>query len=98
MVSDLQAEDNRQFRLFSRFNHEWMAVAISLASLIIAGFATLIAVLASTDAKEANIRSQMQTEAILQLTDNVDHYKLRAGRLDSWLRAHGVPTEEIYDD
>ena len=32
----------------------------------------------------------------LQTQFNV--YKLRDGRLDAWLKAHGVPIEEIYNE
>lgn len=97
MVNELQADFNRLDRLFSKFSSEHKAVTISSVSLIIATLSLLMAWMAASDAKEANIRSQMQTEHIQDLKGDIDVYRIRAAKLDAWLKAHDVPTEEIYE-
>lgn len=97
MTKDLNPQLNEQIRLLERFNKDWATVSIASVSLIITVLALLMAFMALSDAKDARIRAEMQDQQILDLRTQVNVYKIRANRLDAYLKARGIP-EEIYDD
>ncbi len=75
---------------------------IDNAAMITAGLAVLIAafsLLLGGVALYATLSSSANTAAqIDQLNGSVNVYRIRAAKMDAWLKAHGVPTGEIYDD
>lgn len=71
------AERKAGFEMGLSLKTEWIAVGVAGISILIAVVATLIATLAIADAKEASIRSQMQTQEIQALRDEVAVLEIR---------------------
>lgn len=89
--TELNSEHNRAWAKWRKTAIEWLAVIISSASLIISlialsGLAVCIAVIYAQDAQIEEI----STKSNMAFT--------RLGRIESWLTAHGIDTEEIYDE
>lgn len=102
MATDFQSTTNLLNRLLEKLelNSKAPAIAglatiISVLSLIISA---LISINAWSDAKEANLRSQMLTEQNAETTTRANLAFTRLGRIEAYLKAHGIDTEEIYDD
>ena len=98
MVNDLQSDDNSKYRLFQRFSLEADAVSIAKASLITSVLFSLLALWAHDSAKEANVRSEMQTEKIEKLEGLVETYSNRTIRWETWMKSKGIQIEEIHDE
>ena len=64
-------------RELGRIKVEGLAVVISSASLIVTVAALLVAALAISDAKEANIRTELQSQEIQTLRDEVAVLEIR---------------------
>lgn len=108
-MADLHDDYARFVRSIREFTQERtfiILVGICMVASIISWFR---AEHAKDIATEASIRSQMQVDEIRDLKTEIELklqqqqtqvniYKIRANRLDAWLKAHGVPIEEIYDD
>jgi len=58
MVKDLQADNNRSYRLFEKFSKESTAVSISGVALIVSVIFAIIAVLAMNAANRANATAE----------------------------------------
>ena len=58
MVKDLQADNNRSYRLFEKFSSESTAVAISGIALVVSAVFAIIAVLAMHSANEASATAE----------------------------------------
>ena len=51
-----------------------------------------------TKTSEYNAVVEQQNYRIESLSDSIDVYRIRAAKMNAYLAAHGVPTEEIYDE
>lgn len=98
MATVLQADISHLDRLAKRFSTEARAVVLSVVALIITVLALLMAFMALSDAKDARVRAELQDAKISELADDIDVYRIRLAKLNAWLAARGIPTEEIYDD
>ena len=97
-TSEINPARNEHDRLWRQFNRESLFIVLVAICCIMSIASHLRADRAIDDAKEANIRSQMQTETIQGLEGDINVYRIRAAKIDAWLKAHGVPPEEIYND
>ena len=70
------------YRVFEKFRTDSISVVISSTSLVVTIAALLLAVIALSDAKEASIRSQMQTEQINALREEVAVLEVRVIRAE----------------
>ena len=81
---------------------KWRAVSIEYVAVIISVLAALIAViwggLAMLVIGYQSGTINAQNERIEDLSGDIDVYRIRAAKMDAWLKAHGVPTEEIYNE
>ena len=79
MATAAEELGNRSFmaRELGRIKVEGLAVVISAASLIVTVAALLVAAIAISDAKEANIRTEMQSQEIQTLRDEVAILEVR---------------------
>ena len=83
------------------FNTLWnraKLTSVEWLSVIIAGLSVLIALTALFQSIYANVRSELQQVMIIELKGDVDVLRIRTAKMDAWLKAHGVPTEEIYNE
>lgn len=62
---------------------------------MISGLSVVIALFAHFEATESKIRAEMLDTRVQDLHTQINVYKIRANRLDAWLKAHGVPMEEV---
>ena len=83
MVKDLQADNNRSYRLFEKFSSESTAVAISGIALVVSAVFAIIAVLAMHSANEATATAQTwqtmykETERECRLAQlDIDDFKI----------------------
>ena len=98
MVKDLQADNNRLHRIIKKFSTEAEAVSIARTAMYLVAVFGVLVLLAVYASIKAEVRSEQQDKDIVQLTDRVDVLTNKVTRLQSWLIAHGVPIEEIYDE
>ena len=64
MADELQAENNRLYRLFQKFSTESKTVTIASVSMIISLLSLLMAFMALNDAKEARILAEVKLELV----------------------------------
>ena len=71
--------ESRSFmaRELGRIKVEGLAVVIASASLVVTVAALMVAALAISDAKEANIRTELQSQEIQALRDEVGVLEIR---------------------
>lgn len=98
MATELQADINHISRLFHKFSTESKAVAIASVSLIATALALLMAFMALNDAKHARLSVEYQNRVIDEVQADNRVLRIRAAKMDAWLKAKGVPTEEIYNE
>ena len=87
MVSDLQADNNRAFRLFEKFSSESKAVVISGVSLSVSIIFAVMAVIAMYDSTQANATAETwqtmykETERECRLAQlEIDDFKIIMAR------------------
>ncbi len=71
------------------------AVIMATLSVMISAFSLLLGGVALYATFSARLYTQAQ---IQDLSEDIGVYRIRAAKMDAWLKVHGVPTEEIYDD
>jgi len=83
MAQDLQAEDNRFYRLFRQFSSESKAVSISSISLVISALALLMAWMAVYDAIHVKAQLQADERSITQSYEQLEReYRLLQLKVD----------------
>lgn len=75
----------------------WKATAVEWLSVIIACIAAGIALISMLVNSLALGIIWAQDNRIDQLNDSVEVYRIRAAKLDAYLKAKGVPTDDVYD-
>lgn len=86
---------NQTYRLLEKFSSESKALTIASVSLIVTVLALLMAFMALNDAKHAKIQAQYQDAHIEELREDIAVYRIRAAKLDAWLKAHEIDVDEI---
>jgi len=89
MVSDLQADNNRTYRLLKQFSKESVAVTIASISLVVSVLFAIMAIVAMRDANQATAKAEnwqqmyKETERECRLAQlEIDDFKMtmiRAG-------------------
>jgi len=98
METALQPEINQFNRLLTRFTSESKTIVIASISLVVTVLSLLIAFMALDDAKHARIQAEFLKTQNSEMRDEIEVYRIRSAKLDAWLKAKGVPVEEIYND
>jgi len=95
MATELQADNNKTYRLLRQFSSEAKALTIASVALIVTVLALLMAFMALNDAKHAKRKAEYQDSHIEELRQDIAVYRIRAAKLDAWLKAHEIDVEEI---
>ena len=100
MATDLQPEKNQLVRLVRQFSREALAIGISLASLLVSVVFAILSVIANDRANRAEALASQHIEEIQQikgqLRQDYTQYNTRTATLEAWLKARGVPIDDIY--
>ena len=70
---------------------------IDNASVIISALAVMIAAFSLLFGGVSLYAVHVANERTAELSSSIDVYRIRAAKMDAWLKAHGVPTEKVYD-
>lgn len=97
-MPELNPSVNAMDRLWRTTWVLWVLTLLVAICVLVAYSAALRADRAIDDAKEAKALITAQSQYIEDLKTDVNIYSNRITRLDSYLKAKGVPIEDIYDE
>ena len=90
----LNGEHARNWSRWRTTAIEWLSVIISVFSLLVAFTSMIVSAVIVSHLASKQALTQHKVDNLQQ---SVDVYRIRAAKMDAWLKAHDVPTEEIYD-
>ena len=76
----------------------WKATAVEWIAVIIACAASMLALVSMFVTAICVGIIWSQESRIDALSESVDVYRIRSAKLNAYLAARGIPTEEIYDE
>jgi len=100
MATELQSDENRLVRLVGQFSREALAIGIALAALLMSTVFAGLALIAADRANRAETLAAQHEAQIQSLTNQLrqdyTQYNTRTATLEAWLKARGVPIDNIY--
>lgn len=98
--TDLNPERSEKYRYLGKLNFVPKLIIVASLALIISVVGTFITADIASDAwkvaTRADIRSEMVTEQNEKMYSAFSVIRIRTAKMDAWLKAHGVPVEEVY--
>ncbi len=93
---DLNAVSNLLNRVLDKIDLESRSLAAAKLAVIISVVFALLTTLAIAASIRADLRSEMLTQQNEKLYNAFSVIRIRTAKMDAWLKAHGVPVEDVY--